>query len=82
MYKAFIEPDLQHAEIRIFNSFNPFSGLLNPTYSLKSSKSVAEQHLKNLLMSEARVELSEQEKKMVALLGDVKFAQRREKYYG
>eukprot|EP01112_Ceratiomyxa_fruticulosa_P006873 TRINITY_DN177_c0_g1_i1.p1 TRINITY_DN177_c0_g1~~TRINITY_DN177_c0_g1_i1.p1 ORF type:complete len:431 (-),score=80.81 TRINITY_DN177_c0_g1_i1:78-1370(-) len=37
MYKAFIEPDLAHAQIHIVNKFNPFSGLLNPIYILKSS---------------------------------------------
>lgn len=38
MTKAFIEPDLETAHIRIVNSFNPFSGLLNPIYTLKSAK--------------------------------------------
>jgi len=37
MYKAFIEPDLAQAQIHIVNKFNPFSGLLNPIYILKSS---------------------------------------------
>eukprot|EP01132_Coremiostelium_polycephalum_P005899 gene5899-7347_t len=41
MYKAFIEPDLQLAEIKIVNKFNPFSGLLNPIYILKSIKQVS-----------------------------------------
>jgi uridine kinase len=26
MYKAFIEPDLRMAQLRIYNSFNPFAG--------------------------------------------------------
>ena len=26
MYKAFIEPDLKLAQLRIYNSFNPFAG--------------------------------------------------------
>ncbi len=34
--QAFIEPDLQTAQIRIHNSYNPFSGFLHPTYILKS----------------------------------------------
>ncbi|EAL65762.1 adenylate cyclase domain-containing protein [Dictyostelium discoideum AX4] len=38
MYKAFIEPDLQLAEIQVVNKFNPFGGLLNPIYILKSVK--------------------------------------------
>lgn len=35
MYKAFIEPDLQTAHIKITNKFNPFTGFQNPTYILK-----------------------------------------------
>ncbi|RZC70348.1 hypothetical protein C5167_033459 [Papaver somniferum] len=35
MYKAFIEPDLQTAHIKITNKFNPFTGFQNPTYVLK-----------------------------------------------
>jgi hypothetical protein len=35
MYKAFIEPDLKTAQIKILNKFNPFSGFQNPTYILK-----------------------------------------------
>lgn len=35
MYKAFIEPDLQAAHIKIINKFNPFTGFQNPTYILK-----------------------------------------------
>lgn len=38
MYKAFIEPDLQTAHIKITNKFNPFSGFQNPTYVLKVIK--------------------------------------------
>eukprot|EP00201_Polytomella_parva_P012063 CAMPEP_0175063392 /NCGR_PEP_ID=MMETSP0052_2-20121109/14730_1 /TAXON_ID=51329 ORGANISM="Polytomella parva, Strain SAG 63-3" /NCGR_SAMPLE_ID=MMETSP0052_2 /ASSEMBLY_ACC=CAM_ASM_000194 /LENGTH=352 /DNA_ID=CAMNT_0016329583 /DNA_START=160 /DNA_END=1215 /DNA_ORIENTATION=+ len=37
MYKAFIEPDLQTAQLKIINSFNPFSSLLSTTFILKSS---------------------------------------------
>lgn len=37
MYKAFIEPDLQTAHIRIINKFNPFTGFQCPTYILKVS---------------------------------------------
>ncbi|KAK6921116.1 CYTH domain [Dillenia turbinata] len=40
MYKAFIEPDLQTAHIKIVNKFNPFSGFQNPSYILKSTKAV------------------------------------------
>lgn len=35
MYKAFIEPDLKTAHIKITNKFNPFTGFQNPTYILK-----------------------------------------------
>lgn len=37
MYKAYIEPDLQTAQLRIYNAFNPFSGFMNATYILKSN---------------------------------------------
>jgi hypothetical protein len=36
--QAFIEPDLKFADLKIINTFNPFSGLLNPIYTLKSDK--------------------------------------------
>lgn len=35
MYKAYIEPDLQTAHIKIVNKFNPFSGFQSATYILK-----------------------------------------------
>ena len=38
MYKAFIEPDLAKAHLRISNTFNPFSGFMDATYILKSAK--------------------------------------------
>ncbi|KAI9083437.1 hypothetical protein K1719_034651 [Acacia pycnantha] len=38
MYKAFIEPDLQTAHIKIVNKFNPFTGFQSPTYILKRQK--------------------------------------------
>lgn len=34
--QAYIEPDLQAAQLRIHNQFNPFSGFQAPTYILKS----------------------------------------------
>lgn len=50
MYKAFIEPDLNRAQIRIVNKFNPFSGLLNPYYILKAlKKDVTEQEVLKIL---------------------------------
>lgn len=43
MYKAFIEPDLQTAHLKIINTFNPFSGFQSPTFILKSGKHVTEE---------------------------------------
>mmetsp|Transcript_3424 Transcript_3424/g.8521 ORF Transcript_3424/g.8521 Transcript_3424/m.8521 type:complete len:699 (+) Transcript_3424:98-2194(+) len=48
MYKAFIEPDLKTAQIRIYNDFNPFSGFQNPTYTLKSAAFVPEEKVQEL----------------------------------
>jgi hypothetical protein len=42
-YKVHIEPDLETAHLRVVNAFNPFSGLQNATYTLKSSKVVSEE---------------------------------------
>lgn len=36
MYKAFIEPDLKLAQLRIYNKFNPFTGFTHVTYILKA----------------------------------------------
>lgn len=52
MYKTFIEPDLKTADLRIFNSFNPFSGLMNATYILKSAHSVSHHQIKALLKAD------------------------------
>eukprot|EP00249_Psilotum_nudum_P017078 c26145_g1_i1 orf=801-2840(+) len=49
MYKAFIEPDLETAHIKIRNKFNPFSGLQSPTYILKSSRIVSEEQIRAVL---------------------------------
>lgn len=49
MYKAFIEPDLEKAHIRIVNSFNPFSGLLNPIYTLKSATAVPREKIEEVV---------------------------------
>lgn len=48
MYKAFIEPDLKTAHLRIYNEFNPFSGFQNPIYTLKSSKQIGEDTLREI----------------------------------
>ena len=44
MYKAFIEPDLRTAHLKVVNSFNPFAGFQDPTYILKSDPSRRESH--------------------------------------
>ncbi|KAI8552847.1 hypothetical protein RHMOL_Rhmol06G0300000 [Rhododendron molle] len=52
MYKAFIEPDLQTAHVKIINKFNPFSGFQNPTYILKSTRAVSVEQIKAVLLEE------------------------------
>ncbi|XP_047313673.1 inorganic pyrophosphatase TTM2-like [Impatiens glandulifera] len=52
MYKAFIEPDLQTAHVKIINKFNPFSGFQSPTYILKSTKKVTIDQVKNAMVGE------------------------------
>ncbi|CAN1265621.1 Inorganic pyrophosphatase TTM1 [Linum perenne] len=52
MYKAFIEPDLQTAHIKIINKFNPFTGFQSPTYILKSARSVTDEQIKSVLSQE------------------------------
>ncbi|CAI9754117.1 unnamed protein product [Fraxinus pennsylvanica] len=59
MYKAFIEPDLQTAHIKIINKFNPFSGFQNPTYVLKSSRLVTVDQIKAVLSEDCRVTMEE-----------------------
>ncbi|CAA0815319.1 Phosphoribulokinase / Uridine kinase family [Striga hermonthica] len=59
MYKAFIEPDLQTAHIKIINKFNPFTGFQNPTYILKSTRLVTADQIKAVL-SEDYDETTEQ----------------------
>lgn len=49
MYKAFIEPDLETAHIKIINKFNPFSGFQNPMYILKSPRSLTPDKIKAVL---------------------------------
>ncbi|KAI3978067.1 hypothetical protein MKX01_032444 [Papaver californicum] len=49
MYKAFIEPDLQTAHIKITNKFNPFTGFQNPTYVLKSRKTLTVNQIKAVI---------------------------------
>ncbi|KAL4638385.1 hypothetical protein ACB092_03G142600 [Castanea dentata] len=59
MYKAFIEPDLQTAHIKIINKFNPFTGFQSPTYILKSTRMVTEDKVKTVF-SENHTETKEQ----------------------
>ncbi|XP_044465943.1 inorganic pyrophosphatase TTM1-like isoform X1 [Mangifera indica] len=59
MYKAFIEPDLRTAHIKIINKFNPFTGFQNPTYILKSTKQVTVDEIKAVI-SEEHTETTEE----------------------
>ncbi|XP_051144528.1 inorganic pyrophosphatase TTM2-like [Andrographis paniculata] len=59
MYKAFIEPDLRTAHIKIINKFNPFTGFQSPTYILKSMRNVTTEQVK-FVMSEGHSESTEQ----------------------
>uniref|UniRef100_A0A1D1YX23 Uridine-cytidine kinase C n=1 Tax=Anthurium amnicola TaxID=1678845 RepID=A0A1D1YX23_9ARAE len=52
MYKAFIEPDLQTAHIKIINKFNPFTGFQNPMYILKSSRILTEDQIRSVISME------------------------------
>jgi uridine kinase len=54
MYKAFIEPDLKTAHLRIYNHFNPFSGFMTPTYILKSDKRVTPEGVAEVLQANHR----------------------------
>ncbi|CAL0315284.1 unnamed protein product [Lupinus luteus] len=49
MYKAYIEPDLQTAHIKITNKFNPFTGFQSPTYILKSTRNLTADQIKAAL---------------------------------
>ncbi|KAA3462786.1 uridine-cytidine kinase C-like isoform X1 [Gossypium australe] len=59
MYKAFIEPDLQTAHIKIINKFNPFTGFQSPTYILKSARKFTVDKIKSVV-SKAHMETEEQ----------------------
>ncbi|XP_014509269.1 uridine-cytidine kinase C isoform X2 [Vigna radiata var. radiata] len=52
MYKAYIEPDLQTAHIKVINKFNPFSGFQNPTYILKSARTVTVDQIKEIIAAQ------------------------------
>ena len=49
MYKAYIEPDLKTAHLKIYNTFNPFSGFMDHTYILKSDRRVSKDTIHALL---------------------------------
>ncbi|KAK2354601.1 Phosphoribulokinase / Uridine kinase family [Trifolium repens] len=49
MYKAYIEPDLQTAHVKITNKFNPFFGFQSPTYILKSTRNVTVDQIKAVI---------------------------------
>lgn len=48
MYKAFIEPDLETAHLRVYNNFNPFTGFMEPTFILKSDHPVSEESIREV----------------------------------
>ncbi|KAL1332199.1 hypothetical protein HN51_061048 [Arachis hypogaea] len=54
MYKAFIEPDLQTAHIKIINKFNPFTAFQSPTYILKSARNVIVEQVKDVISKDFR----------------------------
>ncbi|GMJ05825.1 triphosphate tunnel metalloenzyme 1 [Hibiscus trionum] len=59
MYKAFIEPDLKTAHIKIINKFNPFTGFQNPTYILKSTRTVTVDQIKEVISEEHKESVEE-----------------------
>ncbi|XP_043699620.1 inorganic pyrophosphatase TTM2-like isoform X2 [Telopea speciosissima] len=59
MYKAFIEPDLQTAHIKIINKFNPFTGFQNPTYILKSRRTPTVDQIKAIISQEHKETMEE-----------------------
>eukprot|EP00210_Caulerpa_lentillifera_P003903 g3728.t2 len=68
MYKAFIEPDLKTAHLKIHNNFNPFSGFIcNPVYILKSALEVPMEDIMSVL-DEEKVEKTETEMVDIYLL--------------
>lgn len=40
---------VQGAHLRVYNTFNPFSGFMSPTYILKSAKPVAQDDVAKVL---------------------------------
>jgi len=68
MYKAFIEPDLRSAHLRVVNSFNPFAGFQDPTYILKSETVVDTAAIASVLAEDGVVETSECETTDIYLL--------------
>lgn len=68
MYKAFIEPDLRSAHLRVVNSFNPFAGFQDPTYILKSEVVVDAEQIKKVLDQDGIIETSECETTDIYLL--------------
>lgn len=53
MYKAYIEPDLKSAHLRIYNTFNPFTGFMDATYILKSDVAVTDEKVMTVLVPHA-----------------------------
>ena len=55
MYKAFIEPDLRTAHLKVVNSFNPFQGFQDPVYILKSDRVPEEKLIKAVLGNDCQI---------------------------
>jgi hypothetical protein len=68
MYKAFIEPDLRSAHLRVTNSFNPFAGFQDPTYIIKSATVVEADKVREVLSVDGFTEHSEIETTDIYLL--------------
>ncbi|KAG9153673.1 hypothetical protein Leryth_008578 [Lithospermum erythrorhizon] len=59
MYKAFIEPDLQTAQIKIVNKFNPFTGFQCPTYILKSRRNLTVEKIRTVFGEDHKESMEE-----------------------
>ncbi|GAM19408.1 hypothetical protein SAMD00019534_025830 [Acytostelium subglobosum LB1] len=51
MFKAFVEPDLDNAKIKIHSSYNPMSQVVEPTYVCKAKYEPQKEHFDQFLSS-------------------------------
>eukprot|EP01156_Anaeramoeba_ignava_P022157 Anaeramoba_ignava/c20294_g2_i2.p1 GENE.c20294_g2_i2~~c20294_g2_i2.p1 ORF type:complete len:284 (-),score=83.73 c20294_g2_i2:129-980(-) len=68
MYKAFIEPDLKFAHIKIRNYFNPFTALLKPIYTLKSDREITFDEIRSSFPDPQSIEVNKEEYNDIYLL--------------